>query len=306
VPTDADWTTLITNLGGESVAGDKLRETGTTHWNSPNTGATNEFGFTAMPAGYRGNDGNFGSFGACDFWWSGTENAGNAWFRYLANNYSGVDRGENIKIAGFSVRCIKESSGTVTDSDGNVYHTVTIGTQTWMVENLKTTKYNDGNDIHYGTSGEWADLTTAAFCWYNDSMSVYKEPYGALYNWYAVNTGMLCPAGWHVPSEAEWNTLVTYLGGEDVAGGKLKETGTTHWFDPNEGATNETGFTALPGGSRYDYATYNFINYFGYWWCTDPYDAEYAWFRQIINNYSGVYSNSAYKHCGLSVRCIKN
>jgi uncharacterized protein (TIGR02145 family) len=307
VPSDADWTNMLNNIGGDTIAGNKLRETGTSHWSSPNNTATNETGFTDLPTGYRGVGGAFGSFGVCNFQWSSTQSTPDrAWYRYLSNSISSVNRGDDAKAVGFSVRCIKESSGTVTDIDGNIYHTITIGTQIWMVENLKTTRYNDGTDIYYGTPEEWADLTSAAFCWYNDSMSVYKEPYGALYNWYAVNTGKLCPAGWHVPDNDDWNTLITYLGGEEVAGGKLKETGTIHWFDPNEGATNETGFTALPGGSRWDYETYNFINTSGYWWSTDPDDADYAWFQQIINNYSGIYGNSAYKHCGLSVRCIKD
>ena len=138
---------------------------------------------------------------------------------------------------------------TATDIDGNVYHTVTIGTQIWMVENLKTTRYNDGSPIPFVTdSSSWSNLTTPGYCWYNND-TTNKNTYGALYNWFAVNTGKLAPTGWHVPTDDEWTTLTTYLGGESIAGGKLKETGTTHWRTPNAGATNEIGFTASSGWS---------------------------------------------------------
>jgi uncharacterized protein (TIGR02145 family) len=140
-------------------------------------------------------------------------------------------------------------TNTVTDIDGNIYHTVTIGTQVWMVENLKTTKYRNGDPIPNVTGNAWAALTTGAYCWYNNDAATYKATYGALYNWYAVaDSRNIAPTGWHVPTDAEWTTLTTFLGGESVAGGKLKETGTNHWTSPNTGATNETGFTALPGG----------------------------------------------------------
>ncbi|MBI5010148.1 MAG: fibrobacter succinogenes major paralogous domain-containing protein, partial [Bacteroidia bacterium] len=141
------------------------------------------------------------------------------------------------------------SSAQVSDIDGNVYQTVTIGTQVWMKENLKTTKLNDGIALpNVIDNAAWAALTTTGYCWYNNDATTYKSTYGALYNWYAVNTGKLCPIGWHVPSDDEWTLLTTFRGGYSVAGGKLKETGTLHWTSPNTGATNETGFTALPGG----------------------------------------------------------
>jgi uncharacterized protein (TIGR02145 family) len=142
-------------------------------------------------------------------------------------------------------------SDAITDADGNYYNIVTIGTQTWMAENLETTKYNDGNNIpNISDNVAWSNLTTPGYCWYNNDDSTYKNLYGALYNWYTVNRGKLCPIGWHVPTDAEWTTLTTYLGGESVAGGRLKETGTMHWVSPNVGAINETGFTALPGSCR--------------------------------------------------------
>lgn len=141
----------------------------------------------------------------------------------------------------------------VSDSDGNTYNTIRIGTQIWMSENLKTTRFKDGREISYvpyAKGNLWPGLTTPAYCWYNDSASYRNTQIGALYNWFSVNSGYICPTGWHVPTDAEWNTLITYLGGESVAGGKLKETGSSQWQSPNFGATNQSGFKALPSGLR--------------------------------------------------------
>ncbi|MFZ4563376.1 MAG: FISUMP domain-containing protein [Bacteroidales bacterium] len=195
-------------------------------------------------------------------------------------------------------------SETVTDIDGNVYHTITIGTQVWMVENLKTTKYNDGTSIPLVTDNvEWSTLSTPGYCWYdNDAAS----PYGALYNWFTVNTGKLAPTGWHVATNAEWTILTTYLGGATVCGGKLKEAGTTHWLSPNEGANNETGFTALPGGYRFSNGSYYYIGERGYWWSSSEYDAMEAWGRGMTSFYSDVNIFMAIKIFGHSVRCVKD
>ena len=142
-------------------------------------------------------------------------------------------------------------SSSIKDIEGNVYKTIAIGKQVWMTENLKTTKFNDGTSIPMVTENEaWIKLTTPAYSWYNNDSTANKNTYGALYNWYTVKTNKLCPAGWHVPTDAEWVALITYLEGFTVAGGKMKEKGIEHWKSPNEGATNETGFTALPGGYR--------------------------------------------------------
>ena len=153
------------------------------------------------------------------------------------------------KTSVITTKTVVTPSNTVTDIDGNVYHTVKIGTQVWMVENLKTTKYNDGTPIPLVTANSsWAILTTPGYCFYNNDANVNKATYGAMYNWYIVNTGKLCPAGWHVPIDAEWTTLTNYLGSENAAGGKLKEFGISHWVTPNDGTTNSSGFTALPAG----------------------------------------------------------
>jgi uncharacterized protein (TIGR02145 family) len=195
-------------------------------------------------------------------------------------------------------------STTITDKDGNVYTSVTIGTQTWMVENLKTTKLNDGSTLANAIDfTSWLNLSTnPGYCWYNYDEATYKTPYGALYNWYAVGTGKLCPTGWHVPNNSEWLVLENFLGGSDNAGGKLKETGINHWQSPNTGATNESGFTALPGGFRYDWGTDFWpIGISGWWWsATEP----SAWDLSSGNTVLGA--SILPEKAGASVRCLKN
>ena len=198
---------------------------------------------------------------------------------------------------------------TVADIDGNIYQTVTIGTQVWLVENLKATKYNDGTVIPLVTDNTgWIILTIPAYCWYDNDIAN-KDTYGALYNWYTVQTRKLCPTGWHVPTDVEWTTLTTFLGGESVAGGKLKEAGTAHWTSPNTGATNESGFTALPGGFRGAQGTFYYIGHWGeYWTSTSPFESV-AYYRVIASDSSGVdngKTNAVQRLCGESVRCLMN
>jgi uncharacterized protein (TIGR02145 family) len=176
-----------------------------------------------------------------------------------------------------------DDKSTVTDTDGNVYHTVTIGTQTWMAENLKVTKYRNGDTIPNVTdTTEWYNLSTGAYCDYENTASN-SSVYGKLYNWYALaDSRNIAPAGWHVASDAEWTTLTTFLGGE--VGGKLKEKGTAHWLSPNEGATNETGFTALPAGCRGSVGYFYYLGSYAYFWSSTEYNGSYAWLRVL---YSG-------------------
>jgi uncharacterized protein (TIGR02145 family) len=201
----------------------------------------------------------------------------------------------------------------VTDKDGNVYNGALMADKHfWMIENLKTTKYNDNSTIPLVTDASaWAALTTPAYCWYNNDAATYKATYGALYNWYTVdatsNGGKnVCPTGWHVPTDAEWTTLTTYFGGESIAGGELKETGTTHWTTPNTGATNEMGFTALPGGYRDSYGTYYYIGDNGVWWSSTEASTAVAWDRYMNYNLTDVNRNINNKQDGFSVRCVRD
>lgn len=192
--------------------------------------------------------------------------------------------------------------GTVTDIDGNTYSTVTIGSQVWFAENLKTTKLNNAVPISLVTlSYEWNKLIiSAAYCWFNND-PINKNLYGALYNFPAVVSNQLCPNGWHVPTKADWTILTTFLGGETVAGGKLKEAGTVHWLDPNTG-TNESGFTGLPGGYRNssDGVFYG-VGQVGIWWSSSE-SYEY-----VSNSNSGISFNLVPGNkAGCSVRCLKN
>ena len=194
-------------------------------------------------------------------------------------------------------------------------NTVRIGTQVWMVGNLRTTKFNDGTSIPNVTDNiEWYNLKTPGYVFYNGDPS-YKNSYGALYNWYAVNTGRLCPKGWHVPTDAEWTTLITFLGGESVAGGKLKETGISNWRSSstdieslNVGATNETNFTALPGGQTFqsDFRPFRDIGYGGSWWSSSESKENAAWARVMLMSSSEVARVENEKVEGISVRCIKD
>jgi uncharacterized protein (TIGR02145 family) len=145
----------------------------------------------------------------------------------------------------------KKSYSSFKDNEGNTYMTILIGNQTWMAENLKSTKYNDGTDIPY--QGFLNPANSEAYCWYNDDISN-KNTYGGLFDLAVVNTGKICPIGWHIPTDSEWGVLIDYLGGSNIAGAKLKEAGTSHWGNDKDGATNESGFTALPGGFRFNNA----------------------------------------------------
>lgn len=191
--------------------------------------------------------------------------------------------------------------------DGRNYKMITIGTQTWMAENLNTIKYNDGTDIPQVTNpSSWNYIETPAYCWYENNQELFGETYGPLYNWYVVNTGKLCPLGWHVPSDSEWTTLVNYCGGDQIAGNKLKEIKNFHWSYPNTGADNESGFTALPGGFRDYNGDFITVNLLGYWWCSSEGGDWCAWYRYMHKDFPNVFRLNGNKQYGLSVRCIKD
>lgn len=196
--------------------------------------------------------------------------------------------------------------GTVADADGNIYQTIGIGSQIWIVENLKTTRYNDGTSIPLITGNpEWNQLFKPAYCWYNNDV-INKDIYGALYNWYTIQTGKLCPSGWHVPDLKEWKIIETFLGGPDVAGGKMKAAGTDYWKSPNVGATNSSGFTGLPGGFRADDGSFVYIRESNLLWTSTGNKSTSAWYRAQGYIASDLPIGSNTVLWGGSVRCIKD
>ncbi len=218
-----------------------------------------------------------------------------------------------LAIAFMSITsCEKEENkptieyAAVTDIDGNVYDAVTIENQTWITENLKTTKYRNGDLLLTGLNeNEWSNTSSGACAIYDDNNS-YNSTYGKLYNWYAVSDSRhLCPTGWHAPSDDEWATLISNLGGENNAGGKLKEAGTTHWKSPNN-STNECLFSALPGGQRQWYGPYAAMGDYGYYWSTTEGFADGAWGWSMVYSENTVKRLNYTKEVGFSVRCLKD
>lgn len=307
LPTDEEWIKLADYLGGMAVAGGKMKEKGTEHWPYPNTGATNESGFTALPGGLRYQARMFDYLGTFNCLWSASEvQATSAMGWELRNNYVDLTKFPYGKEIGRSVRCLSDKStadnskltnteskstapakdvkpGAFTDSrDNKTYKTVKIGSQTWMVENL----------AYKANSGCWA--------YNNDVTNVAK--YGYLYDWETAKTA--CPSGWHLSGDDEWSTLLNFLGGADAAGGKLKSV--TGWDTPNVGATNSSGFTSLPGGWRKAIGEFAEVGKYGGWWSSTSGNTTGAWSRDMDSGYEDVDRFGTSKVVGLSVRCIKD
>ncbi len=215
--------------------------------------------------------------------------------------------------------CLDCVRGQVTDIDLNTYHTVKIGDQWWMAENLATTRYTDGTEIpNVSSNWDWYDLSSEAYCWYENDEETYKDPFGALYNYYTVEDDRLCPEGWQVPSESEWQELELFLGMSSseasksgrrgtIEGGKLKAEGFAHWYEPNTGATNESGFKGLPGGYRY-YSDGDFydLGSAGYWWAIELAEDDLRpYTRELGSTHSQIERFRPYDASGYSVRCIK-
>lgn len=193
------------------------------------------------------------------------------------------------------------SNAVVKDIDGNIYKTIKIGNQWWMAENLKVTHYRNGDEIPCLTDDDKWDNNNGAYCYYNnDSSNIRKN--GMLYNWFAVNDSRkIAPKGWHIPSDEEWQVIVDYLGGDTLAGGKMKSIGTI------EGDLNENGFSALPGGYRYNHGTFDGIGTNSYFWSSTESSGGNAWYRYLYYGNSVVYrDDSGWKQGGYSVRCVKD
>jgi uncharacterized protein (TIGR02145 family) len=400
VPKTAEWNLLAANLGGQGVAGGKLKEAGTFHWSPLNTGAENSSSFTALPGGWlsrcvRGMSSGFTGIGNRASFWSGNdqfcaisgndtklqftstydadaasvrclqnediENAkipeittkeawnilqtfaisggsilsdggsaitsmGICWSTYpnptLSNLYTVDPYGAGLFFSSqiaplnpnkkYYVRAYATNAkgttygnevtfttssfdfGSVSDTEGNTYKTILIGSQTWMAENLKTTRYNNGDLI---------GLDQRAYFWDEN----YVPVYGRLYTWYAASDHRnVCPSGWHVPVDADWDSLSAFLGGPDIAGGKMKTTGVVRWWPENEGATNESGFSALPGGYYSIYGDYLNLGQGGGWWSSMEADHLEGSLRSL--SYSNTLFNASHqkKYAGFSIRCLKD
>jgi uncharacterized protein (TIGR02145 family) len=399
LPATDEWTMLTNFLGGAGIAGGKMKEAGYAHWYSPNVGATNSSGFTALPGGLRAPDGGFYNYTYYTFFWSSSQQvnySGYAWCRSLYFNIQEVWNDDVYKTDGFSVRCLKDDcisnttsnagpdqlnvpastatlaanapgpgetgawsiisgsgGGLVNPNDpattlngiagetyqltwtisnfchistdavtitfsnvincgtatvyygGQTYHTVEIGTQCWMKENLNI------GDFHWVTDIPWNNGVIEKYCYNNDQANC--AIYGGLYQWdemmgYTTTPGTqgICPQGWHLPADGEWTVLTNFLGGTGIAGGNMKETGYAHWQSPNTGATNSSGFTALPGGARPVSPGFTFLTTLAYFWSSSQDDAASAWGRKL-NNISGSMGSNPYnKSCGFSARCLKD
>ncbi len=216
--------------------------------------------------------------------------------RAYATNKAGTGYGNQVII-----------STRLADKDGNVYATVQIGNKLWMAENLRTTRYDDGSSIIYpGTDVTmWYSSSTGAYAWY-DNDTTNRNIYGGLYNWHAVNNSSgICPSGWCVPTDEDWTTLIDYLGGENVAGSKLKQTGNTIWNQPNTDATNESGFGAIPGGLRDEMGVYGHLKWSGFYWSSTQYNLGNGWGRSLSTHNGSVVKLFSNKGIGYSVRCVK-
>ena len=233
----------------------------------------------------------------------------NYYVRAYATNSAGTAYGNEVSFtttAGGGG--IVTNPGAGVNFNGYTYTSIVLGNgQEWMAENLRTTTYANGDLIPNVTDGtQWSNLTTGAWAHYNN-YNQYENPYGKLYNWYTVaDPRNVCPTGWHVPTDAEYTLLTDYLGGEPVAGGKMKSTGTQYWSSPNTDATNESGFSGLPGGLRDSNGAFNLIGNYGYWWSSTENNTSNAWFRNLNYNFGYVNRNNFFKTNGFSVRCLRD
>lgn len=229
----------------------------------------------------------------------------------FTSSLTGLTAATTYYVRAYATNSVGTAYGTqvsfisATTSSGGSFDSVTIGNQIWTLKNLDVTTYRNGDAIPQVTdSAQWRGLTTGAWCYYNNDPAN-AAVYGKLYNWYAVTDPRgLAPSGWHIPTDAEWTILTTFLGGESVAGGKMKEAGTMHWLSPNTEATNESGLTILPGGA----GNGNFlgIGKFGYFWSSSEFNTLFGWERTLYNFAGNVGILGGEKWSGRSVRCLKD
>jgi uncharacterized protein (TIGR02145 family) len=199
-------------------------------------------------------------------------------------------------------------TGQITDIEGHVYNTIGIGSQIWMIENLHTTLLNDGTQIELvGDDLLWNRTISPGYCWYKNDSTTFGITYGSLYNFHTVATGLLCPTGWHVPEISEWETLTTFLGGEDIAGGKLKDYYSSYWQDPNNCIVNNFGFSALPGGKRFGIeGRFDNTGLRGYWWTSSSIDSHFANSISMSNSSKKIDNLASGKNDGFNIRCVKD
>jgi uncharacterized protein (TIGR02145 family) len=330
IPTKDEWNTLKTFLGAS--AGGILKMTGFTYWNSPNSGATNSYNFTAIPGGFRYDSGDFFNIRFLSAFWSSTGDISYPTLAYdyqISNSSASLSENFETKILGLSVRLISDTpptptptitpTKTPTPTPTRTYFCslgdVTIGTQIWTACNLNVTTYRDGTLIpqHTGTNAQWAALTTGAWCYYGSNATT-GATYGKLYNWYAVagidgtaTQRTLAPDGYHIPTDVEWTTLTDFLGGLSVAGGKMKVTGTTYWNATNSVLTPNSFFAALPGGTRYGVdGTFLSIRTVANFWASTEVNAGSAYYRNLQNTTTIISGSNSAKSYGMSVRLIQD
>lgn len=226
------------------------------------------------------------------------------YFRAYATNEYGTSYGNQVVYTTANLFVLGEG---LTDVEGNFYHTIILGDQEWMVENLKTTRYRNGDTISNITGDNpWCFYTDGAWCDYNNDPSI-SNVYGKLYNWFAViDERNIAPHGWHIPTNDEWLKLVEYLGGETIAGGKMKEDGSAHWITPNVGAISSSGFMGLPGGNRMANSGFFYLQQNAVWWSSTEQQSDFAYNLSIFSSSADAFILSSPSNFGNSIRCVRD
>lgn len=290
-----------TNLTGTAISGTQINLS----WTDD---ATNEVGYKVQRKTASGSYSVVGSTGTDISTFSDLGLTNNTTYNYRVYAYNAA--GNSLQYSNeISITTANGGGGnSVTDIDGNIYPTVQICNQVWTAKNLDVATYRNGDPISKVTDPAiWAALRTGAYCYYNNDSANYAPIYGKLYNWYAVNDPRgIAPTGYHVPSDAEWTTMVSCLGGEATGGGKLKEAGLSHWAVPNLGATNSSGFTGLPGGFRSEFGSFGSFSFNGGFWSSTEDPTTNARYRYLYSSYNNVYRGTYSKAYGFSVRCVKD